>query len=254
MVNLRTYIINLWRNFIRYNMVFNKKGKFIMNIKEWLDTHNLITYRKYLRDILGVALLLTIIYGFITIKIVQHKQMTIETQTITIMESRNKVVLNAIKDFYSGEISKDFTRAKYYIDTRNNVFRAISAAQRFMPVLLGPDYPFDIYDILAIIMVESRFNPHAVSHKKAKGIMQIIDPRLHIKEIDGDEDPFDIECNVYGGILCLKEKYDHTKDKRKAIIAYNGIVKRKNGTWKDSYYKKVMEQKTVIMRLLNAED
>jgi len=220
-----------------------------MGLKEWLETHSLITYKQYVRDILGIFILLTIIYGFITIKIGKYSQRKIETQTITIMKSRNKVVSNAIKDYYTGKVSTDFKRAQYYIDMRANVFRAIDAINRFKPLILTSDYPFDTNDILAIIMVESRFNPKAISHKNARGIMQIIDPKAHIKKIDGVEDPFDIKCSVYGGLLCLKEKFDYTKDKRKAIIAYNGIVKNKDGTWNDKYYKKFITTRQLIEKI-----
>ena len=222
-------------------------------IKKWFSKHKSITHAEHLRDIIGIIVLLTIIYGYVTIKYSTILRVKHETKVIAILEGRKTVVLDALSDYYTGNESEIFERARYYNDVRDNVYVAINAINRFFPIVFDGDYPFDLYDILAIIMTESSFNPDAISSKKALGIMQIMDPRLHIKEIDGIRDPHDINCSVYGGLLCLKQKYNYTKDKKKAIIAYNGIVKRKDGTWKEGYYNKVMENKGMILKKLEVK-
>ena len=220
------------------------------SIKAWLNQHSLITYKQYLRDILGIVILLTIIYGYITIKYSKLLEVKHETNIISIMEGRQKVMLNAINDYYTGDVSNEFKRAQYITETKANVFTAIEAVNRFMPGIMGDDHPFTVFDVLAIIMTESRFDPDAVSSKDAMGIMQIMEHKKYITSVDGVNSPFDINCSVKAGLECLKRKYDLFGDKKKSIIAYWGIVERKDGSWKDKYYNKVMENKEIIMKIL----
>jgi soluble lytic murein transglycosylase-like protein len=167
----------------------------------------------------------------------------VETVFMEKMKAQNQITLNAMKDYYTGNISNEFKKARYVMKIRNNVFDAIDAVNRFI-----------VIDILAIIMTESMFRPDAVSPKKAMGLMQIMHHKKYITPVDGVESPFDINCSVKAGLECLKRKYDMFGDERKAIIAYWGIVKRKDGTWVDKYYNKVMANKEIIQETLNAKD
>ena len=53
----------------------------------------------------------------------------------------------------------------------------------------------------AVAKVESNFNPRAVSHARAKGLMQLIDDTA--KRM-GVQDPFDPEQNIFGGARYLR--------------------------------------------------
>ncbi len=53
----------------------------------------------------------------------------------------------------------------------------------------------------AIAKVESNFNPRAISHKSAKGMMQLIDGTAKLVDV---EDPFDPEQAIYGGARYLR--------------------------------------------------
>lgn len=55
--------------------------------------------------------------------------------------------------------------------------------------------------IKAVAKVESNFNPTAVSHANAKGLMQLIDATAAAMKV---EDPFDPRQNVYGGARYLR--------------------------------------------------
>ena len=53
----------------------------------------------------------------------------------------------------------------------------------------------------AVAKVESNFNPKAVSHAHAKGLMQLIDATAADMSV---EDPFDPEQNIFGGARYLR--------------------------------------------------
>jgi soluble lytic murein transglycosylase-like protein len=83
--------------------------------------------------------------------------------------------------------------------------------------------------IKAIIRAESNFNPHAVSQKGAKGLMQIMPenyPTLNIS------DPFDPRENIMGGVRYFKRMLKRFKgDVILSLAAYNagpGAVERHN--------------------------
>ena len=73
--------------------------------------------------------------------------------------------------------------------------------------------------IKAMIHVESRFDPNAVSKKGAMGLMQIMPENLNLLNIN---DPFDPRDNIMGGAGYLKnllDRFDGRVDL--ALAAYN---------------------------------
>jgi len=77
----------------------------------------------------------------------------------------------------------------------------------------------DFYLLKAIIQAESSFNPHAISKKGARGLMQIMPqnyPALNIK------DPFDPRQNIMGGTRYFRKLYDRYNGKLAlSLSAYN---------------------------------
>lgn len=55
--------------------------------------------------------------------------------------------------------------------------------------------------VKAVAKVESNFNPRAVSHAEAKGLMQLIDATAADMDV---EDPFDPRQNIFGGARYLR--------------------------------------------------
>lgn len=110
-----------------------------------------------------------------------------------------------------------------------------------------PDEQFSKQDFIALAMVESNFNLYEVGTSGEVGIFQIMQgaiPRT-IKN------PFEIRTNTR---LCMKVlgwKWEEQGDYKKAIIAYNGVVRsRKNhGAWNEKYWRLFQKRKTVLNNL-----
>ncbi len=84
--------------------------------------------------------------------------------------------------------------------------------------------------VRAIVKVESNFNPNAVSHKGAMGLMQLMP---HTASQLSVSNPFDPQQNVDAGVRHLKHLLTNFNgDLRKSLAAYNageGAVTRNGG-------------------------
>ena len=82
----------------------------------------------------------------------------------------------------------------------------------------------------AVIRQESGYDPYAVSHKGAKGLMQLMPATA---KRFGVKDVFDPAENVQGGVKYLRQLLDrYDGDRRLALAAYNageGAVDRFGG-------------------------
>lgn len=90
-------------------------------------------------------------------------------------------------------------------------------------------------DILAIIAVESRFNPEA-SYRGSKGVMQVL-VKTHRDKISGK---FDLPQQIRVGRNILRQSYELTGSSSKAaVMAYNvGIGAYLRGSRPTGYYHK----------------
>jgi len=75
--------------------------------------------------------------------------------------------------------------------------------------------------ILALITIESRFDPFAISSVGAQGLMQIMP--FWKKELGNESDNlFDVATNIRYGCAILKHYFKRYKTASKALAAYNG--------------------------------
>jgi len=110
-------------------------------------------------------------------------------------------------------------------------------------VALAHHYEDDVFpkaiDILAVIAVESSFNPRAVSQLRrdpARGLMQV---RPGVWGIDPN-DLATIEQQIRAGAKILKHYYQKTKSAEGALHAYNmGITNYRRGKTNPRYVNKV---------------
>lgn len=90
----------------------------------------------------------------------------------------------------------------------------------------GGSLKLDPLLIIAVMAVESRFNPIAESVAGAKGVMQVI-PRYHQEKFEplgGEKVVLDPRANILVGALILREYLDRTGDLTAALQLYNGAA------------------------------
>lgn len=151
-----------------------------------------------------------------------------------------------------GELSAEMARVRDWIaDTyrvsEQTIEPALAAAETH-----AEELGFDPLLIVAIMAVESSFNPRAVSNMGAQGLMQVI-PRYHQDKIGphgGRNALFDPEVNVRVGTLVLHEGLQRYGSMQRALQYYNGALKDPNAR----YTRKVMAVKKRLMLVAGRSD
>jgi soluble lytic murein transglycosylase-like protein len=106
----------------------------------------------------------------------------------------------------------------------------------------------DPFVVLAVISVESRFNPIAESVMGAKGLMQII-PRYHREKLadqGGEAAIWDPETNILVGAQILQEYVYRTGTLEAGLQYYNGALSDSRA----QYAQKVMAERERLLGVL----
>ena len=114
---------------------------------------------------------------------------------------------------------------------------------------IGAELKLDPILILAVIAVESRFNPVAESIMGAKGLMQVI-PRFHSDKFrphGGEKAAFDVQTNISVGAKILQEYLRRTGDITDALQLYVGAGSDEN---ENAYSDKVMAERDRLYQIL----
>ncbi|HYG54540.1 MAG TPA: transglycosylase SLT domain-containing protein [Burkholderiales bacterium] len=104
--------------------------------------------------------------------------------------------------------------------------------------------------LLAVIAVESRFNPVAESVMGAKGLMQII-PRYHrdkLADVGGDAAVLDPESNIHVGARILREYVQRMGSLEGGLQFYNGALRDGSA----SYAGRVMAERQRLDEVLRS--
>lgn len=105
--------------------------------------------------------------------------------------------------------------------------------------------------LLAVISVESRFNPIAESGVGAKGLMQII-PKYHrakVVDLGGEAALWDPEANIRLGAFILQEYVSRTGTLEAGLQYYNGA----NWDGRAQYAQKVMAERARLMEVVRED-
>ena len=117
---------------------------------------------------------------------------------------------------------------------------AEEAASRFVSIAYraGRMHSVDPLLILAVIAIESGYNPVAQSVMGAKGLMQVI-PRFHLEKLSGhggEEAVLDPEVNIHVGAQILREYSRRLRDEQLAPQMYAGAFDEPNSQYASKVY------------------
>jgi hypothetical protein len=114
----------------------------------------------------------------------------------------------------------------------------------------GQEFKIDPLLILAVIAVESRFNPVAESTMGAKGLMQVI-PRFHpekFQPLGGEQVAFDTRANITVGTRILKDYIRRSGDLLGGLQMYVGASSDETG---NGYSDKVVQERDRLQAVLS---
>jgi soluble lytic murein transglycosylase-like protein len=115
--------------------------------------------------------------------------------------------------------------------------------------VLAPSYGLDANLLLAVVDVESRFNPRARSPKNARGLMQLTAATARRFEVSDIWDPFE---NLRGGMAYLRWLMDlYEGDLDLSLAAYNAGEHAVNHYGGIPPYRETRNYVTTVSRIYN---
>jgi soluble lytic murein transglycosylase-like protein len=118
--------------------------------------------------------------------------------------------------------------AKRYRVAPDAITGFVSAAYR-----AGGDWKVDPLLILAVMAIESRYNPVAESNMGARGLMQVI-PKYHLEKLlehGGEAALLDPQVNIHVGAQILREYLRRFGETETALQMYAGAFDEPNSTY-----------------------
>lgn len=125
----------------------------------------------------------------------------------------------------ASSLDTEQARAARWIARRHRV--ALAAVEQIVDAafIAAADHRLDPYLVLAVISIESAFNPLAESAAGAKGLMQVM-PQVHAARFDsygGVEAALEPRANIQVGAQILREYLDRFVTLESALAAYVGV-------------------------------
>lgn len=158
-------------------------------------------------------------------------------------QAEEAVVLNPTEEIRYRVLS-EFVAKRYRV-SQDVSFDLVSLAHQE-----GNRFQLDPLLIIAVIAIESRFNPIAESGAGAKGLMQII-PKYHtdkLEEFGGEQAVFDPATNIQVGSRILREYIRRTGNIGIALQMYAGAL----GDTEDQYTTKVLNERRRLQQVLSS--
>ena len=148
------------------------------------------------------------------------------------------------------ELEKEFEKARLakWISRKYRVSNEAMREIVEVSFSAGDKFEVDPYVILAVIAIESSFNPLAESSAGALGLMQVM-PLIHRKKFEkygGFDKSLDVKVNVHVGTEILKNFYLRYGNYQRALLAYVGVSQSSNS----SYPKKVLRLRDRLKKLI----
>ncbi len=158
------------------------------------------------------------------------------------------VAAPAVEAAAAGPENSRYRALSQFLAKRYKVSQTVTHDLVTMAHAAGHQIGVDPLLIIAVIAVESRFNPIAESVAGAKGLMQII-PRYHtdkFHEHGGVKAVFDPETNILVGSQIIKEYLSRTGELNSALQMYAGAASDEQ----EGYFGKVMTEKERLLQVL----
>jgi soluble lytic murein transglycosylase-like protein len=134
------------------------------------------------------------------------------------------VVAGSIQPQADAALQREQSMLTEFIAKRYRVSDAAVASYVAAAYRAGEQYSVDPILILAVMAVESRYNPVAESTLGAKGLMQIM-PKYHLEKVmdrGGEEALLEPEVNIEIGTQILREYQRRFRDTETALQMYGG--------------------------------
>lgn len=138
-----------------------------------------------------------------------------------------------------------------YLSRRYRIAGEASAMLVDIAYKTGDEIGIDPLLILAVMAIESRFNPIAESGSGAQGLMQVI-PRYHLDKLEGDRPEHATltpAVNIHLGSRVLKEYIDSTGSVEVGLQKYNSTL------WDggNQYAQKILAERVRYLQILREQ-
>jgi soluble lytic murein transglycosylase-like protein len=147
-----------------------------------------------------------------------------------------------------GDAAREQRAVSEFISKRYRVAQDAISGFVATAYVAGSEWKVDPLLILAVMAVESRYNPVAESHMGAKGLMQVI-PKFHgdkLTEHGGESALLDPHTNIQVGAQILREYLRRFGETETALQMYAGAFDEPNS----SYALKVLAERSRLEQML----
>ncbi len=172
--------------------------------------------------------------GTATMRIVEHHVGLLDVTPEERVEFKKLLEVSPVSNENSSELQLWSAKVKDDIMAFGKNEHEASAISRWV-WLYAKSHNLDPTLVLALISIESRFDPFAISSVGAQGLMQVM-PFWKEEIGSPDDNLFDVATNIRYGCAILKHYMKRYHSSKKALAAYNGSLGR------DKYPNKVFAQ------------